>query len=313
MQGKWIEVKVITKSEALEPVSGIFYGMNCTGVAIEDPDDILNREQGPLTWDFADINILEYGGKAAVVTGYFSSDEKEVEIKSYIEEKLTELRAMGMDVGEGKVISTVVKEEDWSNNWKKYYKPTKVGKNIVIKPIWENYLKNDGEIVIELDPGMAFGTGTHETTRMCIEALEENVQKNSLVFDIGTGSGILAIAAAKLGADKVVAVDLDPVAVDSARENVLHNKIDTIEVLEGNLVDVVEGKADIVVANIIAEIIVVLIEDVKRVLKTNGIFISSGIIHDRRQMVLDALEDKGFEVIGVASDGEWNAITARLK
>ncbi|MGM9974631.1 MAG: 50S ribosomal protein L11 methyltransferase, partial [Clostridiaceae bacterium] len=139
MQGKWIEVQVITKSEALEPVSGIFYSMNCQGVAIEDPRDILDREQGPLTWDFADINILEHKGTAAVVKGYFSADEKEEEIVKVIEEKLNDLREMKLNIGEGKVISAVVKEEDWANNWKKYYKPTKIGDNIVVKPIWEDY------------------------------------------------------------------------------------------------------------------------------------------------------------------------------
>lgn len=313
MQGKWIEIKVITTSEALEPVSGIFYSMDCKGVAIEDPEDILNREQGPLTWDFADINILEYGGKAASIKAYFSEDDNPSTIVDYIEEKLKIIKESGINIGEGKVLYAVVKEEDWANNWKKYYKPTKIGKHIVVKPIWENYRNKDNELVIELDPGMAFGTGTHETTRMCVEALEKNVEANSVVYDIGTGSGILAIAAAKLGAKEVLGVDLDPVAVDSAVQNVQHNKLNNIKIIEGNLVEVVEGKADIVVANIIAEIICILIDDVKKVLKTGGLFISSGIIHERREMVIDKLENSGFQVLEVNKDGEWNCITAILK
>ncbi len=313
MQGKWIEIKVITTSEALEPVSGIFYSMDCKGVAIEDPEDILNREQGPLTWDFADINILEYGGKAASIKAYFSEDDNPSTIVDYIEEKLKIIKESGINIGEGKVLYAVVKEEDWANNWKKYYKPTKIGKHIVVKPIWENYSNKDNELVIELDPGMAFGTGTHETTRMCVEALEKNVEANSVVYDIGTGSGILAIAAAKLGAKEVLGVDLDPVAVDSAVQNVQHNKLNNIKIIEGNLVEVVEGKADIVVANIIAEIICILIDDVKKVLKTGGLFISSGIIHERREMVIDKLENSGFQVLEVNKDGEWNCITAILK
>jgi len=313
MQGKWIEIKVITTSEALEPVSGIFYSMDCKGVAIEDPEDILNREQGPLTWDFADINILEYGGKAASIKAYFSEDDNPSTIVDYIEEKLKIIKESGINIGEGKVLYAVVKEEDWANNWKKYYKPTKIGKHIVVKPIWENYSNKDNELVIELDPGMAFGTGTHETTRMCVEALEKNVEANSVVYDIGTGSGILAIAAAKLGAKEVLGVDLDPVAVDSAVQNVQHNKLNNIKIIEGNLVEVVEGKAAIVVANIIAEIICILIDDVKKVLKTGGLFISSGIIHERREMVIDKLENSGFQVLEVNKDGEWNCITAILK
>lgn len=313
MQGKWIEIKVITTSEALEPVSGIFYSMDCKGVAMEDPEDILNREQGPLTWDFADINILEYAGNAAVVKAYFSEDDSVDNILKYIKERLEIVKETGINIGEGKVIHTLVKEEDWANNWKKYYKPTLIGNNIVVKPIWEDYQNKDNEIVIELDPGMAFGTGTHETTRMCIEALEKNVEKNSVIYDIGTGSGILAIAAAKLGAKEVLGVDLDPVAVDSAIENIKYNNLTNIKVLEGNLVEVVEGKADIVVANIIAEVICILIDDVKKVLKNGGLFISSGIIHDRRQMVIEKLENSGFEVLEVNKDGEWNCITALLK
>ena len=313
MQGKWIEVQVITKSEALEPVSGIFYSMDCQGVAIEDPRDILDREQGPLTWDFADINILEHKGAAAVVKGYFSADEKEEEIVKIIEEKLNNLKEMQLDVGEGKVISTVVKEEDWANNWKKYYKPTKIGNNMVVKPIWEDYTAEKDEIIIELDPGMAFGTGTHETTRMCIEAIEKYTHKDSVVYDIGTGSGILAIAASKLGAKEVWAVDLDPVAVDSARENVAHNNINNIHVVEGNLVEVVDGQGDIVVANIIAEIICVLVNDVKKVLKNSGVFITSGIINDRVDMVKDKLLEENFEVIEVINQGEWNCIVAKVK
>ena len=313
MEGTWIEVRVITKSEALEPISGIFYGLDCKGVAIEDPEDILGREQGPLTWDFADINVLEHKGKFAVVKGYFSEEDNIDEIIAYINKKVEEIKSLGIDVAEGKVEFEKMYEEDWANNWKKYYKPSKVGEKIVVKPIWEEYEVKDEELVVELDPGMAFGTGEHETTRMCIQALEKYVQKDSTVFDVGCGSGILAIAAAKLGAKLAVGVDLDPVAVESAKENVGFNNIDNIEILHGNLIEVIDGKADIVVANIIAEIICILTEDVSRVIKPNGYFITSGIIHDRVEMVTNKLEECGFEVVKVNKDGEWNCIIAKLK
>ena len=313
MEGTWIEVRVITKSEALEPISGIFYGLDCKGVAIEDPEDILGREQGPLTWDFADINVLEHKGKFAVVKGYFSEEDNIDEIIAYINKKVEEIKSLGIDVGEGKVEFEKMYEEDWANNWKKYYKPSKVGEKIVVKPIWEEYEVKDEELVVELDPGMAFGTGEHETTRMCIQSLEKYVKEDSTVFDVGCGSGILAIAAAKLGAKLAVGVDLDPVAVESAKENVGFNNIDNIEILHGNLIEVIDGKADIVVANIIAEIICILTEDVSRVIKPNGYFITSGIIHDRVEMVTNKLEECGFEVVKVNKDGEWNCIIAKLK
>ena len=313
MDGTWIEVRVITKSEALEPISGIFYSLDCKGVAIEDPEDILGREQGPLTWDFADINVLEHKGKVAVVKAYFAEEDNIEEVLQYVNERLTELKEMGLDLGEAKVEHEKMHEEDWANTWKQYYKPSKVGEKIVVKPIWEEYEAKDGELVVDLDPGMAFGTGTHETTRMCIQALERYVKEESTVFDVGCGSGILAIAAAKLGAKLAVGVDLDPVAVESSIENVGYNNLNNIEILHGNLVEVIDGKADIIVANILAEIICILTDDVKRVLKDGGIFITSGIIHDRVDMVCEKLEATGFEVIEKNRDGEWNCIVAKLK
>ena len=313
MEGTWIEVRVITKSEALEPISGIFYSLDCKGVAIEDPEDILGREQGPLTWDFADINVLEHKGKVAVVKAYFAEEDNIEDVLQYVNERLTELKEMGLDLGEAKVEHEKMHEEDWANTWKQYYKPSKVGEKIVVKPIWEEYEAKDGELVVDLDPGMAFGTGTHETTRMCIQALERYVKEESTVFDVGCGSGILAIAAAKLGAKLAVGVDLDPVAVESSIENVGYNNLNNIEILHGNLVEVIDGKADIVVANILAEIICILTDDVKRVLNDGGIFITSGIIHDRVDMVCKKLEATGFEVIEKNRDGEWNCIVAKLK
>lgn len=313
MDGTWIEVRVITKSDALEPVSGIFYSLDCKGVAIEDPEDILGREQGPLTWDFADINVLEHKGKFAVVKAYFAEEDNIEEILGYVNEKLVELKEMGIDLGEAKVEHEKMYEEDWANTWKQYYKPSKVGEKIVVKPIWEEYEQKEGELVVNLDPGMAFGTGTHETTRMCIQALEKYVKEESTVFDVGCGSGILAIAAAKLGAKLAVGVDLDPVAVESSIENVGYNNLNNIEILHGNLVEVIDGKSDIVVANILAEIICILTDDVKRVMKDGGVFITSGIIHDRVDMVCEKLEATGFEVIEKNRDGEWNCIVAKLK
>ncbi|NFT91321.1 50S ribosomal protein L11 methyltransferase [Clostridium botulinum] len=313
MNGVWIEVRVITSCEAIEPISGIFYGLNSQGVAVEDPNDLLTRDQGPLTWDFADINVLEHKGEFAVVKAYFSGYDDLEKIVSITKEKVKEIQEMGIDIGKGIVECDKIKEEDWANNWKKYYKPSNITDRIVVKPMWEEYSPKNEELVIELDPGMAFGTGTHETTRMCVKALEKYVEHDSTVFDVGCGSGILAIAAAKLGAKLALGVDLDPVAVESAKENVGLNDLDNIEILEGNLLDVIDGKADIVVANIIAEIICILTDDVSKALNKGGLFITSGIIHERVEMVTSKLDECGFEVMEVNKDGEWNCIVAKLK
>ncbi len=313
MQNNWIEVKVITNSDAIEPVSCIFYSLDVKGVAIEDPNDIKQKEQYPLSWDFADINIFEYGDKAAVVKGYFHENEDIDKIKCIINSKLNELRDFAIDVGEGRIVTSSVNEEDWSTSWKKYYKPLKLGEKIVIKPTWEAYKVNEGEIIIELDPGMAFGTGTHETTSMCIEFLEKYLKPGDLVFDIGTGSGILSITASKLGASNVVGVDLDEVAVKSANENVATNSLKNVKILHGDLTNVLKGSANIIVANIIAEVVIGLTQTVKPFMEKDGIFIASGIIKERCNDVINAMNAAGHKIIEVKEKGEWVAIVTTLK
>lgn len=308
MQGKWIELKIVTKSAAVEPVSGIFYGLDVKGVAIEDPEDL--KKKTPADWDYTDASIFEYGSKAAVVKGYFSKTDDIDNIEKYVKGKLFELKNIGIDTGEAKVIVKEVKEEDWATSWKKYYKTTKIGKRIVVKPAWESYTPLENEIVIEMDPGMAFGTGTHETTSMCIRILEDYIKGKETVFDIGTGSGILSIAASRLGAGKVVGVDIDEVAIDSAKKNVTCNNLKNVEIHKGNLIDVVSGKADIIVANIIAEVIIKLTGIVKPFMKQEGIFITSGIIKEKKDEVIKALTNSNFKIEDVQEMGDWVAIVS---
>ncbi|WP_454053562.1 50S ribosomal protein L11 methyltransferase [Clostridium sp. Marseille-Q7071] len=310
MDKDWIEVTVVTSSEATEAVSGFFYNTGVKGVSIIDSEDVEFKKRNPGDWDYFDETILDIK-TGAIVKGYFKKDENFDEYLEYIKESVEKLPEFGFDKGEGVVTAAKVNEEEWENNWKKYYKPTKIGDKIIVKPIWENYEPKDNDVIVELDPGMAFGTGTHETTRMCIKSLEKYVDKNSVVFDIGTGSGILSISASKLGAEKVIAVDLDPVAVDSARKNVSYNHIDNVEVLHGDLMEVVEGKADIVAANIIADVIIFLAEDVKEFIKREGYFISSGIILSRQEDVINKLKSCGFEILEVINDGEWACIVSK--
>lgn len=307
----WIEVTIITSSEAVEAVSAMLYNTGVEGVSILDPLDMIFRRDHTTDWDYFDESIIDTNN-GVVIKGYYKRDEK---FEGYLEEIKTgvnNLPKFGLDKGVGSVIANDVKEEDWENNWKQYYKPIKVGEKIVIKPIWEQYDKKADEIIVELDPGMAFGTGTHETTRMCIKALERHVKAESVVFDIGTGSGILSIAAAKLGAKKTIGVDLDPVAVDSAKQNVSYNDVSSIEILYGDLLEVVNGRANIVIANIMADVIMFLTQQVKSVLVEGGHFISSGIILIKKDEVINKLTECGFKIEEINIEGEWVCIVAKL-
>jgi len=310
MDKNWLELTVTTSSEAVEAVCGILYNTGVSGISIEDPDDIEYKRKNQGDWDYFDEELLKVKD-GAIVKGYYKQDESFEEYFKYIEKAVNNLKDFGIDKGKGIVKVREVKEEDWENNWKKYYKPTKIGNKIIIKPIWEDYVAKAGEIIVELNPGMAFGTGTHETTRMCTEALEKYVSPNATVFDIGTGSGILAIVAAKLKAKKVIGVDLDPVAVDSAKQNVLYNGVDNIEILQGNLMDVVNGKAEIVVANIIADVIMFLAEDIKKFMMPKGYFITSGILKDRKDEVVNKFISCGFTIEEVNVQGEWACVIGR--
>ncbi|AUM96736.1 TPA: 50S ribosomal protein L11 methyltransferase [Clostridium botulinum] len=311
MDKEWLEVCIYTSSEALEAISGILYNTGVKGVSIEDPKDIEFKKKHPGDWDYFDETLLTVKD-TAIVKGYYKEDDKFNEYLDYIKESISNLGQFGIDKGEGLVEVHKVNEEDWENNWKKYYKPTKVSDKIVIKPIWENYDKKEEEIIVQLDPGMAFGTGTHETTRMCINALEKYVKEDKTVFDIGCGSGILSIASAKLGAKHVIGVDLDPVAVKSSKENIKYNNLDNIEILEGNLMEVVEGRANIVVANIIADVIIFLTEGVKAFIEKDGYFIASGIINSRKEDVIKKLEETGFVIEEVKEEGEWVCIVSKI-
>lgn len=307
-----MEVSIATTSEAVEAVSGILYNTGVSGVSIEDPEDIEFKRKHPEDWDYFDNSLLKIKDYS-LIKAYLKEDGDFEEKLSYIRRSIDNLSEFGIDKGRGTVKACKVNEEDWENNWKRYYRPTRAGKNIVIVPIWENYEEQKGDITVKLDPGMAFGTGTHETTRMCIKQLERYVDGNCTVFDIGTGSGILSITAARLGAGHVVGVDFDEVAVKSAEENINYNDISNIEILHGNLMDVVHGKADIIVANIIADIIIPLSDEVKSFLNKDGIFISSGIIEGRQDEVIDKLKKCDyFNIENIDRDGEWFCITARL-
>ncbi|NLZ53982.1 MAG: 50S ribosomal protein L11 methyltransferase [Thermoanaerobacteraceae bacterium] len=306
----WVEIKVKTTTEAVEAVSNIFYEAGVAGVVIEDPKFFL-RPKDFNEWDYIDIpEDLDF--EVAQVTGYLAEDSSLAERTQVIKDRINQLPSYGLNIGRGEVAVTIISEANWGEAWKKYYKPTHIGKNIVIKPSWEEYQpKADEEVVIELDPGMAFGTGTHETTILCLEILEEYIKKDFTVIDIGCGSGILSIACGKLGAKEVLAIDKDENAVKVASENIKRNNLDKcIKAIKGDKLRDIDFKADIIVANIIADVVIDLTKDVGLYLKDGGVFISSGIIKDRKLSVVEALEKNGFDVIRQFEKGEWVALVS---
>ena len=312
---KWTEVLIKVDPQAVEAVTDILYGLGAQGVAIDEPVDVQKLREDELYWDYIDEKLLENDTEETKIMAYFSEEETNLPEKiAVIKEKIRNLTEFGLSIGSGTVELSNVNQEDWESAWKQYFKPVHVTDRIVVKPEWEEYSPQEGEIVIEIDPGMAFGTGTHETTSMCINQIEKNLKAGDRVIDIGSGSGILSMASVLLGAEKATGVDLDPVAVRVALENVeLNNLQDKIEILHGNLTDVIREKADIVVANIMADIILILLEDVREFIKDDGLFISSGIIQEKRAAVEARLLEKNFRIVEVETKGEWCAITAQKK
>lgn len=309
---KWYEVKIKTTTEAVEAVSNILYDTGVTGVAIEDPNDPIFDSKTEGDWDYFDETVFDFEHEGAVVKGYLQDSDDLIDHIKMIKKRVKELEKHNIDAGLGEIITTEIFEEDWANEWKKYYKPRKITDRIVIKPTWESYEPQEGEMIVEMDPGGAFGTGTHETTMMCIQALENYVKADSKVYDIGCGSGILAITAAKLGAEEVYAVDLDDAAVEASKSNVLINHVEErVQVLHGNLMDLLSEPADVVVANIIADVIIFLSKTIHRFMHDESVFIASGIIIDKKDEVKEALEHNGLEILKVVEMGEWVAITSK--
>jgi ribosomal protein L11 methyltransferase len=278
------------------------------GVVIEDPNEIRRQIESPESLDYADQEFMDSLGTDVTIKAYFNQEYTPEELSALIPEKLKFISQF-LDVGQGYAGYSLVDDEDWSTAWKKYYKPFHISDSVVIKPSWEDYDKKDGEIIIELDPGMAFGTGTHETTRLCSQLLERHVKKGDTLIDVGCGTGILSIIAVKLGAVKATAIDIDDVAARVTGENCAINGVsDSIDVRKGVLADIEPFKADLVVANIIADVVIKLSEPMPQYLKKGGILLTSGIIRERREDVVKAYTGLGFEVITIDEMGEWVAI-----
>lgn len=307
---KWAEVSIQTTHEATDVVAEIYYDIGAQGVVIEDPK-LLNDFMDSGMWEFADGERAKQT-EVVTVKAYLPADEDLDERLRFLELRIKEFQAIegdGMEKGSCLLSWKLVQDEDWADNWKKYFHPEKVGRRIVIKPTWEAYTANPEDIVVELDPGAAFGTGTHPTTAMCIRALEDLVHGGMRVFDVGTGSGVLAITAAKLGAEKVTAMDYDKMSVGVAAENIKQNGVASL-VTTGvsDKLQSFAGKADLIVANIIADIVIDLLAEVDAHLAEGGHLLASGIISERLDDVRKACKTYHLTVDKVMEEKGWAAM-----
>jgi ribosomal protein L11 methyltransferase len=317
----WYEITLHSTEEAMEMVSNFFHEHGAGGVSIEESGN-LNRARDTSFGQWYDLPLNDIPEGEAIIQAYYPETENIEHIRGLLERFIEQIRDYSIDVGKAHISVKIVDEEDWANAWKQYFKPVAISDRITIKPTWEDYESKPGEIVIDLDPGMAFGTGTHATTALCLQTLEQFIQPGMDVIDIGTGSGILAVGAIKLGAQHVLALDLDPIAVSSATENVRLNHIEQqVTIMESDLLQVLKQNGDsseigvslpvdLIVANILADIILLFIEDVYEALMPGGIYIASGIIGKKAAEVERALEEAGFHVARTNRDQDWVAIAA---
>ncbi|MBN2261141.1 MAG: 50S ribosomal protein L11 methyltransferase [Clostridiales bacterium] len=310
----WFELKIFTSHEAVEAVSNMLYQFDIDGLVIEDPDDPVFSSTEDGDWDYIDYDEVMPKESRAVIKGYVNKIDNYEEMINYLTQEMMRIKASGLDIGKFNIEINELDEKDWANEWKKYYKPFLVGKRLFIVPSWEKVQIPDDRVSLLMDPSGAFGSGTHETTFTCMEALEKFIEKDQLVFDIGCGSGILSIAAAKLGAKKVIGVDFSEVACETAIENAKMNGVDNqVQIIHGNLTDDITGKADIVVANIIADVIIEISDSIGDYIVDDGYFISSGIIDFKFEEVINALEINNFEIVETINKGEWYTIVSKKR
>ncbi len=309
---KWSEISIHTTNEAVEPIANILYEAGASGIVIEDSFD-LNKDHPDQYGELYELNPDDFPEEGVIVKAYLPVNSFLGETVEQIKSAINNLLLFNIDIGLNKVTISEVHEEEWSTAWKKYYHPVKISSKFTIVPTWEEYEPvSSDELMIELDPGMAFGTGTHPTTVMSIQALEQTVKKDDIVYDVGTGSGVLSIASAMLGAKHVLALDLDEIAVKSAELNIKINHIqDRITVKQNNLLDGITEPADVIVANLLAEIIVRFTDDAFRIVKDGGYFITSGIINQKRQEVEEHIKKAGFEIVETIMMEDWVTIVAK--
>lgn len=301
----WIEITIHTTNEASEIVESILLDYGSTGVAIEDPttlEENLHDDFGTIV----ELSPTDYPEVGVIVKGYINELNFDDETFNRFKDELEQL-GKNINIGEFfKIETTTIQDSDWENSWKDYFDILNIGEKFVIVPTWREYKNEEDKYVININPGMAFGTGGHETTSLCIKNLEKYVKPNDNVIDVGCGSGILSIAASYLTDGSLKAVDLDKLAVDVSRENfALNNLKNRIEVEEASLLTKETKKYDVIVANILAHIIELMLEDAYKLLEDGGYFITSGIIKDKKDELLEKMLEQGFKLVEETSDNEW--------
>lgn len=309
----WREVTVRTTTLGADVVSDILLQAGAAGTAIEDRTEIELQASLPRDWDMLDESILANMDEDVLVHAWLPEDNRIADTLVFIRQMLKTAagQAGGVDMGLLTLSTEGVRDEDWENNWRQYYKPFTVGESLLVCPEWE-HADSRGRTLLRMEPGMAFGTGTHETTFMCLELAEKYVKPGDLVYDIGCGTGILGVAALLLGARQVLAVDRDPVAVDAVRINAgLNGVADRVDARQGDLLKGIDAPADLMFANIIAEVVIAMAGDAYAHIKPGGTLICSGIIHAKRAEAEQALRDAGFTLSAVREKGEWVAIAAQ--
>lgn len=316
---EWLEVTVYTSSAGIEPLTGRLYQLGVNGVSIEDEADFKDfLENNKACWDYVDEELEKSMHRETNVKFYLPNSADGMDTLALVRRSVAELKEYEGDNDFGRLETEIksLDEEDWANNWKQYFHPLEIGDRIIVKPEWETLEAAKDRIVFNINPGMSFGTGSHHTTKMCIELLEKAVAPGDKMLDLGCGSGILSLISILLGAKSAFAVDIDPVAVDITYQNAALNNIDknSFTAVAGNVISdtalcekILEEKYDIVAANIVADVIISLAPLAYAAVKEDGIFITSGIIEDRTDDVKNALLGVGFIIKKEKRSGEWAA------
>lgn len=304
---EWTEVSITVPVERVDEAGDIAQMVVPYGIYIEDYSMLEDEVQQIAHIDLIDEDLLGKDRSKGVVHIYISPEDNPVEAVAFLKERYTQA-----DIP-FEINTTGCQEQDWLNNWKQYFNPIEVGEKILIRPTWRDKYDPKGRVVLNLDPGLAFGTGTHETTRLCLQAVEKYTTPDTEMLDVGCGSGILSVAALLLGAKSAVGVDIDEMAVKTAKENAVLNGVeDRFTVLAGNLTDRVEGKYNVVAANIVADAIIMLSKDIKNYMYDDSVYIMSGIIDTRVDDVLNAIGDT-FEIKEKLLENGWCCLVATLK
>ncbi len=304
----WTEVLISVDTKDIELAESIAHMVVPYGIYIEDYSNLEDEALEIAHIDLIDEDLLKKDRTKAIIHIYISPEENPAEATAFLEERFKS-ESIEYTIG-----TSLCKNEDWENNWKAYFKPMNIGNKLLIKPVWYDDIATD-RVVLNIEPGLAFGSGTHQTTRLCLETLENYISDGCEVLDVGCGSGILSVASLLLGAESAIGVDIDKLAVKTAKDNGALNNFSEPELTfkEGNLTDKIDGKFDVVVANIVADIIIKLSADIQKYMKPDGYFITSGIIDMREDEILNAFAVNNFEVIDRHEDVGWLCFVCKIK